>query len=57
MNVRLVDCVGYLVKSALGYMEGEYPEWSIRHGLKINSLQGGRNRYKEGMQHSTMQLH
>ncbi|HEY8421864.1 MAG TPA: stage IV sporulation protein A [Thermoclostridium sp.] len=25
MNVRLVDCVGYLVKSALGYMEGEVP--------------------------------
>ena len=25
MNVRLVDCVGYLVKSALGYMEDELP--------------------------------
>ena len=25
MNVRLVDCVGYMVKSALGYMEGEVP--------------------------------
>lgn len=25
MNVRLVDCVGYLVKSALGYMEDEVP--------------------------------
>ncbi|HZK26713.1 MAG TPA: stage IV sporulation protein A [Thermoclostridium sp.] len=25
MNVRLVDCVGYMVKSALGYMEGEMP--------------------------------
>jgi len=25
MNVRLVDCVGYLVKSALGYMEDEAP--------------------------------
>lgn len=25
MNVRLVDCVGYLVKSALGYMEDEMP--------------------------------
>lgn len=25
MNVRLVDCVGYLVKSALGYLEDELP--------------------------------
>lgn len=25
MNVRLVDCVGYLVKSALGYKEDELP--------------------------------
>ncbi len=25
MNVRLVDCVGYIVPSALGYIEGEQP--------------------------------
>lgn len=25
-NIRLVDCVGYIVKSALGYLEGEDPK-------------------------------
>src|SRR5690554_5704466 len=25
MRVRLVDCVGYMVKSAVGHMEGEMP--------------------------------
>ncbi|MBP3706078.1 MAG: stage IV sporulation protein A, partial [Clostridia bacterium] len=25
MNVRLVDCVGYIVPSALGYIEGDQP--------------------------------
>ena len=25
MNVRLIDCVGYIVPSALGYIEGDQP--------------------------------
>ena len=27
MNVRLIDCVGYIVPSALGYIEGDSREW------------------------------
>ena len=27
MKVRLVDCVGYMVDGALGYMEDIFPEW------------------------------
>ena len=27
LNVRLIDCVGYIVPSSLGYIEEEIPEW------------------------------
>lgn len=33
MNVRLIDCVGYIVPGAKGYIENEAREWSKRHGL------------------------
>ena len=31
-NVRLVDCVGYMVKSAIGHMEDEVPRMVKLHG-------------------------
>jgi hypothetical protein len=33
MNVRLVDCVGYLVKSAWAIWRMSYPHGSPHHGL------------------------
>ena len=28
LNVRMIDCVGYIVPSSLGYIEKQCPEWS-----------------------------
>ena len=32
LKTRLVDCVGYLVNNALGYMENEVPRMVKHHG-------------------------
>lgn len=32
LNVRLVDCVGYLVNNAIGYLEDDMPRMVKHHG-------------------------
>jgi len=32
-KVRLVDCVGYMVKGAIGHMENDMPGWCPHLGL------------------------
>ena len=40
MNVRLIDCVGYIVPSALGYIEGDQPRMvtSSRTARRLSAL-------------------
>lgn len=35
VRVRMIDCVGYLVPGAEGDMDGDSPEWYIRHGRRM----------------------
>ena len=32
MRIRLIDCVGYIVPSALGYIENNYPRMVMHRG-------------------------
>ncbi len=39
LKVRLVDCVGYLVNNAIGYLEDDMPRMVKKHlGLKMKFL-------------------
>jgi stage IV sporulation protein A len=34
-NVRMIDCVGYIVPSSLGYIEGDQPRMCVHLGTKV----------------------
>lgn len=36
MNVRLIDCVGYIVPSALGYIENDQPRMVMTPWVRLN---------------------
>lgn len=36
-SVRLIDCVGYMVKGAIGQMEDDTPGWSPPPGTTMRS--------------------
>ena len=45
MNVRLIDCVGYIVPSSIGYIENEAPRMVVTPWFEMKSRSTWRQKW------------